>query len=157
MGWRTFAFVVALGLAVLCPVAPRDGAWASPPRYVGSTVCAGCHATEHATFLKFSKKAHSSKSLRLMAKGLSQEELAGCYGCHTTGYGKPGGFTSFEATPDMADAGCEVCHGPGSTHAASSDPADIKGKLTVTDCQGCHNDSRVHAFGYKPLLRGGAH
>ena len=43
------------------------------------------------------------------------------------------------------------------SHAASGDPADIKGKLTVADCQGCHNDSRVRAFGYKPLLRGGAH
>jgi len=92
-----------------------------------------------------------------MAKGLTQEELTGCFACHATGYGRPGGFTGFEATPDLADAGCEVCHGPGSIHAASGDPAAIKGKLTITDCQGCHNGSRVKAFGYKPLLRAGAH
>jgi hypothetical protein len=157
MRWRIMALFASVGLLSLCPAAPRQGVCAAPARYVGSAACAGCHAAEHATFLKHSKKAHSSKSLRLMAKGLSQEELAGCFGCHTTGYGKPGGFTSFAETPDMADAGCEVCHGPGSVHAASGDPADIKGKLTVADCQGCHNDSRVRAFGYKPLLRGGAH
>jgi hypothetical protein len=125
--------------------------------YVGSQVCAGCHPTQHAAFIKYSKKAHSSKSIRLMAKGLTREELTSCYGCHTTGYGKPGGFKDFDSTPQMADAGCEVCHGPGSLHAASGDPAAIKGKLTIADCEGCHNDSRVRAFGYKPLLRGGAH
>lgn len=154
---RLSAICAAIGFFLLAPLPARPGICAEPASYVGSQVCAGCHPDEHATFLKYSKKAHSSKSLRLMAKGLDQEEMAGCFGCHTTGYGKPGGFVSFAATPDLADAGCEVCHGPGSAHAASSDPADIKGKLSVTDCQGCHNASRVRAFGYKPLLRGGAH
>jgi len=157
MGWRFIAFFTASCCISLCPAVPRDGLCAEPAHYVGSSICAGCHTAEHTAFMKYSKKAHSSKSLRLMAKGLSPEELASCFGCHTTGYGKPGGFVSFSDTPAMADAGCEVCHGPGSAHAASGDPADIKGKLTVADCQGCHNDSRVRAFGYKPLLRGGAH
>lgn len=126
-------------------------------RYVGSQVCAGCHPDQHAAYSKYSKKAHSSQNVRLMAKGLTEAELTSCYGCHTTGYGKPGGFTSFDATPQLSDAGCEVCHGPGSLHAANGDPAAIKGKLTIADCKGCHNDSRVKAFGYKPLLRAGAH
>ena len=144
---------VLFGLAALA--APAVGA--AEAHYVGSAVCSGCHATEYANYMQFSKKAHSSQSLRLMAKGLTREELTGCFACHTTGYGHPGGFTSFEATPGLADAGCEVCHGPGSEHAASGDPASIKRKLTVADCKECHNDTRVRAFGFKPLLHGGAH
>jgi hypothetical protein len=128
-----------------------------PRRYVGSAACSPCHPGQYERFTRSSKKAHSAKNLRLMAKGLSPEELASCYGCHTTGYGKPGGFTDFTATPELADAGCEVCHGPGSAHASSSDPAAIKGSLSLADCSPCHDDPRVRSFGYKPLLQAGAH
>ena len=157
MRWRSVVVFLAMGLLTCSQPRAGEAAGAEQARFVGSNVCAGCHPAEHTNFLKYSKKAHSSKSLRLMAKGLSKEELETCFGCHTTGYARPGGFTGFEATPELADAGCEVCHGPGSVHAASGDPADIKGKLSIADCNPCHNDARVRAFGYKPMLRGGAH
>jgi len=159
MGWRRTALATVLGLACLGLALPQGAfcAEAEEAHYVGSKICGGCHPTQYASFMKYSKKAHSSKSVRLMAKGLTTEELTGCYACHTTGYGRPGGFTSFEGTPEMANAGCEVCHGPGSTHTETADPAAIKGKPTIADCETCHNASRVRAFGYKPLLQGGAH
>ena len=155
---RLSAICAALGFFLLGPLPARPGICAEPASYVGSQVCAGCHPDEHATFLKYSKKAHSSKSLRLMAKGLDQEEMAGCFGCHTTGYGRPGGFVSFEKTPELADAGCEVCHGPGSAHIASGgDPARITAKPTMTLCETCHNSKRVQDFNFKPMLFAGAH
>lgn len=156
MAWRRHLPVCVLVLSCLGLLRPAAGL-CEEARFVGSKVCAGCHQEQYAAFQKHSKKAQSTKNVRLMAKGLTQEELTGCFACHTTGYGQPGGFTSFETTPDLADAGCEVCHGPGSVHAASGDPTAIKGKLTLADCQGCHNAARVKAFGYKPLLRAGAH
>ena len=152
---RCLLAAATLTLTLALPPAAKAGEPAA--RYVGSQVCAPCHAGQHERFMRYSKKAHSSKNLRLMAKGLSDQELTSCYGCHTTGYGRPGGFTDFTATPQLADGGCEVCHGPGSVHAASGDPAAIKGRLTLADCDPCHNDPRVHSFGYKPLLRAGAH
>lgn len=156
MAWRCpLPLFVAIFtcLALLRPAAGR----CEEAHYVGSKICAGCHEQQYAAFQKHSKKAQSSKNIRLMAKGLTPEELTGCFACHTTGYGRPGGFTSFTATPELADAGCEVCHGPGSAHAETGDPAAIKGTLTLADCQSCHNGARVKAFGYKPLLRAGAH
>lgn len=128
--------------------------------YVGSTACAGCHEKEYENYMKFSKKAHSDKSIKVMAKKLSAEELKGCYACHTTGYGRPGGFVSFDETPDLAHAGCEVCHGPGSAHvAAGGNKALIngKGRMNVKDCERCHNPERVANFRFKPMLFGGAH
>jgi hypothetical protein len=135
-----------------------DSAAAPEAVYVGSDTCASCHDAQFATYSKYSKKAHSSKSVQIMASDLTEEELRGCYGCHTTGYGKPGGFQSFSATPALANAGCEVCHGPGSAHAESGGDASlIKGKLTMADCESCHSAERVAAFNFKPMLYAGAH
>jgi mono/diheme cytochrome c family protein len=125
--------------------------------YIGSKTCAGCHEKEYASFSKFAKKAHSFKSIQIMASKLEPSELKECYACHTTGYGQPGGFVSLEKTPDLANAGCEVCHGPGSAHADSGDKAQIITKPKVEECQTCHNAQRVKSFGFKPMLYGGAH
>ncbi|BCS88505.1 hypothetical protein PSDVSF_17470 [Pseudodesulfovibrio sediminis] len=127
-------------------------------RFVGSAACAECHEQEFQNFKKFSKKAHSGESVKIMASDLTTEELAECYACHMTGFGQPGGFVSFAKTPEMGEAGCEVCHGPGYDHVESEGDTDlIKGDLDLEDCTGCHNPDRVEAFDFKPLLYGGAH
>ena len=127
-------------------------------QYVGSEACAECHDKEYENYKKFSKKAHSGESVKIMAADLTKQELEECYHCHMTGFGKPGGFVSFDETPAMADAGCETCHGPGFDHVeAGGDPDLIKGKLELSDCEVCHNPERVAAFDFKPLLFGGAH
>jgi hypothetical protein len=126
--------------------------------YVGSKVCADCHPAEYENFSKYAKKSHSFESIRIMASDLTAEEVKECYVCHTTGYGEPTGFKSFEKTPDLAHAGCEVCHGPGSLHVDyGGDPSVIKRDLSIEDCETCHNEERVSAFNFKPLLYGGAH
>lgn len=129
----------------------------APERYTGTESCKECHATEYDSFKQFNKKAHSFKSIMRLKKGLTEAELHKCYECHTTGYGKEGGFRSEQETPELKDAGCEVCHGPGGTHVETGDPKDIKGKLTAKDCESCHNSERINAFKYKPMVYGGAH
>ncbi len=126
-------------------------------RYVGSKACKECHEEEYDRFQRFAKKSHSFESILRMKKGLTGSELKTCYECHTTGYGRPGGFVSEEETPELMNTGCEVCHGPGSAHIKSEDPADIKTEITMEDCTTCHNKERVKAFNFKPLIYGGAH
>jgi len=129
----------------------------SSKTYVGSESCMECHEAEYTSFITFAKKRHSFKSVMIMRKGLTSDELRQCFTCHTTGYGKHGGFRSEAETPHLKNAGCEACHGPGSLHAETEDSKDIKSQLTAKDCEECHNSERVEAFSYKPLIYGGAH
>jgi hypothetical protein len=149
---------IIIGFFLLLPhgqtgAARADGA----PRYTGTESCRECHEAEYNSFKQFNKKAHSFKSITALKKGLTESEVKKCYECHTTGYGKEGGFRSEQETPELKDAGCEVCHGPGGAHIESGDPKDIKGKLNAKDCESCHNAERINAFKYKPMVYGGAH
>jgi len=160
--WRAWFQALLMAGLCACPIGffapPRAVAAETPASYVGSKACMSCHPKEYESFTKYSKKAHSSQSVKIMAPKLTAEELKGCFACHTTGYGKPGGFESFEKTPDLADAGCEVCHGPGSAHAdAGGDTQLIRTKLDMAQCEGCHSAERVRTFNFKPMLFAGAH
>jgi len=126
-------------------------------RYVGTETCRSCHEEQYEHFSKFARKAHSYDSVKIMQKGLTVQEVEDCYKCHTTGYGKPGGFVSETETPEMKNNGCEVCHGPGSLHAESEDPEDIIYDVEMESCMVCHNSERVADFNFKPLLHAGAH
>jgi len=125
--------------------------------YVGSLACKNCHPEEYANFITYAKKSSSFQSIKKQMKHLTPQEIKKCYPCHTTGYGKPGGFVSPEETPHLKNAGCEVCHGPGAEHVRTSDPAAIISNMSKKDCEVCHISERVKAFKYKPLIHGGAH
>ncbi|MBM4141307.1 MAG: cytochrome C [Nitrospira sp.] len=127
------------------------------PKYVGTETCRKCHKAEYDSFMTYARKSRSFESIERVKKGLTEEEIRGCYSCHTTGYGKPGGFVSPEKTPHLKIAGCEVCHGPGELHVTTRNPQDIKRRMTLKDCEVCHTEERVKAFRYKPMIHGGAH
>ncbi len=125
-------------------------------RFVGSSACKRCHPEQSESFARSAKKARSWTSIERMKKRLTPKELEGCYACHTTGYGRPGGFESLENTPELANAGCETCHGPASAHVASGEKAQITRKPEQKDCEVCHS-ARIQVFNYRPVLRAGAH
>ena len=158
MRMRGIVYLACIGAATLCLALTAQQARSQQASFVGAQACEECHEEEYKNFHTFAKKAHSDRSIKIMASDLTKDELKECYGCHTTGYGQPGGFVSFEETPALGIAGCEVCHGPGSMHIEEGgDPEYIKGSLALEDCEACHNEERVGAFNFKPLLYGGAH
>ena len=111
----------------LCPAVEQLN---SLVRYVGSSACEPCHEKEYKAFTSYAKKNSSFESILRLRRELTDEEVRDCCFCHTTGYGKPGGFISEEATPHLKNAGCEVCHGPGQLHVKTQNTEDIKEELT---------------------------
>ena len=121
---RTFRpwIVLVAGLAFL----NGASAGAEAPVYVGAKKCRGCHLKQFQTW----ETTKMARSFELLRAGVAADakKKAGldppkdythdekCLGCHTTGYGKPGGFISFEKTPDLVGVQCESCHGPGSEY-----------------------------------------
>ncbi|SLM28868.1 Cytochrome c family protein [Desulfamplus magnetovallimortis] len=149
--YLSILFLVLTFLGLIYPASGDD------KTFVGSKICSECHEEQHTHFENYAKKATSYESIAVMRSKLTESEFESCFECHTTGYGKPGGFISETETPELKNAGCEVCHGPGSVHVESQDPEDIITELSIEDCNHCHSEDRVDAFDFKPLLFGGAH
>lgn len=94
--------------------------------YVGAKKCKACHIKEFKSW----EQTGMAKSFEQLKPGVSADAKkkanidpnkdyttdAGCLKCHTTGYGKPGGFKSIADTPELANVQCESCHGPGSEY-----------------------------------------
>ncbi len=97
------------------------------PVYIGIENCKICHMPHFDSW----QTTRMSKAFELLKPGVRAKakhqigldpnrdysRLPECIRCHTTGYGKPGGFVSLEETPGLTDVQCEMCHGPGSHYA----------------------------------------
>jgi len=86
----------------------------APPadqQYTGSRQCAACHFDQ---FMKWKTTKHAKGFDALPAQ---YQADAKCLPCHTTGFGRPTGFTTAAASADLKGTTCEACHGPGSKHA----------------------------------------
>ncbi len=114
--------ILARGLALLLAAS----AGAETPAYVGAKKCRACHLKQFQTWEQ-TKMAKSFELLRAGAASAAKKKAnldpgkdythdEKCLPCHTTGYGKPGGFVSLEKTPDLLGVQCEACHGPGSEY-----------------------------------------
>ncbi len=110
--------------------------------FVGAKRCKMCHNRKSTGkfYDNWEEKKHS-EAFDLL-KG-DEKKNAECLKCHTTGYGKPGGFVSMEAPPDMANVQCEMCHGPGEKHIKSRKNKVIPHawEPTKETCVKCHNKS----------------
>lgn len=180
---RAFPGVAAAGLlvAALLGAAAAAGPGDAKPTYVGlkKGQCAKCHFN----VVKAWKETHLAKSLETLKPVTEKEDKARfdklkgagldpskdystdpkCLKCHTTGYGKEGGYPEKTAEADkalleaMGAVSCEVCHGPASGWAAfkneerKKDPARVftKEELakaglvppTAETCRACHNET----------------
>ena len=126
---------------------------ASAADYVGSDSCESCHSAEFATWSR-SPHAHSLASLAADEKTNDGD----CLACHTTGYGRPGGFPeegNANAHVDLARVGCESCHGPAGDHIGEGQPR-MGTILSLGDkcdscvilqiCGSCHDEANDSDF-----------
>jgi hypothetical protein len=170
------AFLVAsmaMGDPSVEPCSLRAG---KTPKYVGAKACKKCHSVEYKTW----KKTKMAKSFEVLRPGNAVEAKKkakldpqkdftkdkDCLRCHTTGFGKPGGY----AIPPEGDSPqakklqklakarqgvqCEACHGPGSLSSKYKKKneeykwADLEKKKLLDgvlfpdkkNCLSCHNE-----------------
>jgi len=130
---------------------------------VGNKNCRKCHIKEAKSWAETAM----AQTFEVLKPGVRAEEktAAGldpakdyttdvtCLPCHTTGFGKEGGFVDIDSTPELAGVGCEMCHGAGGTytqdHLMSLKNKDYKKSEVVAagmvatvskeQCLGCHN------------------
>ncbi|OHC72854.1 MAG: hypothetical protein A3H93_14280 [Rhodocyclales bacterium RIFCSPLOWO2_02_FULL_63_24] len=125
-----------LGAAALACLAQ---AAVAAPSYVGVKVCTKCHdlhgeswaGTSHSKAfesLKANTKADEKKKAKLdPAKDYTKDK--DCVGCHSTGFGKPGGYALGKdpgGPEKLGSVGCEACHGPGSDYREEHGTAEKK-------------------------------
>ena len=156
-----YALVVAVAAAACLLF---SNAKAAEHAYIGSKKCRVCHIKEYRSWTetKMAKafdilKPGQRKDIKL-EHGLDPDKDytkdATCLPCHTTGYGKPGGFADIESTPDLVGVGCEMCHGAGGTYVqdqymslknknykkAELVAVGLIGEITAETCvDSCHN------------------
>jgi hypothetical protein len=185
---------LALGLAGWMPSPPPAAGPEGCPRveeatYVGADSCKACHFKQFSSW----KKTKMATAFTTLKSGEAAEQKkkgnlddkkdytkdAKCVECHTTGYGKPGGYPAIvegkEWTEDekkrattMENVQCESCHGPGSltNPAKKANEKYVKADLMKigminpdeANCKTCHNEKsptipKDYKFDYAALTK----
>lgn len=105
--------------------------------FVGKSQCIRCHFE---IVRSFSNSKHKKAFISLASRGKDDDKK--CIPCHTTGYGKRGGFRSLEETPELIGVQCESCHGPASLHIEKIEIGEFK----LSMCTSCHQLGKVEGM-----------
>ena len=140
---KLFVLIVIFFLLILCALFFSNAAIAEEKTavavYVGMKKCKECHP-EHVTSYYSWKYSRNFRIIQMRKK----DKDPNCLPCHTTGYGKPGGFSSVQETPNMINKQCECCHGPASLHLKAPDKREHQKMLSIPKnvCTVCHSGHR---------------
>jgi hypothetical protein len=128
--------------------------------YAASSACISCHTAE---FARWSGTDHAQAWASLVARGnrtgtgpgapTAPTENPDCVGCHSTGFGEPGGFGELTAANvrRFKAVQCEACHGPLAGHPEAP---DVHAKpMGPARCTGCHDPANSPGFDYDSYLR----
>lgn len=141
--FRNYVMVTVVLMAIFLTgsiFSAQTTANAATNEYVGDNAvkCAMCHKAQVDAWKKWP-----------MAKAWDKlqdckDKKDSCIPCHVTGFGKPGGFVSFEKTPKLVNVQCESCHGPAQEHmkvplADKEKKKSTMSKPTEATCTACHN------------------
>ncbi|MHC4424696.1 MAG: cytochrome c family protein, partial [Planctomycetota bacterium] len=160
--------------------------------YIGVKKCKSCHFKQWNSW----RKTKMAQTFEVLKPGVRNEEKtklkfdpnrdytkdATCLGCHTSGFGIPGGYIvpadgdAKEQAADNAGVTCEGCHGPGSKSVEIQEDikenkrpykfAELRAvgfhKAGVRSCTPCHNASDPgkepgYHFAYEEKRKEGQH
>lgn len=133
---------------LVCPPAP-----AGAPTYVGVETCFQCHRAAVQFWQQAAvelpgkdeqgnaivrKLSHATAWDTLVHEGKDQDRS--CVGCHSVGFGEPGGYCKTSEVDFRQNVQCESCHGPASLHVENAgDPSKlVRAKVGEDVCRKCH-------------------
>jgi len=128
------------------PTVPADQIKISD-QFVTGSGCADCHFDQYNNWTT-TRHAEAINSLLELDKGFDVD----CVGCHSTGYGMPGGFVNIEQNFGLTSVQCEACHGPGRKHIQSQDKKGY-GKIKEEVCKKCHTPEHSPKFNYNEYVK----
>ena len=120
-------------------------------RYVGVDVCARCHGGLMPRFI-LSRHFRAMETLRVRGEDANPS----CLPCHTTGYGRPTGYSpeaEKEGAPYLHGVQCEACHGPGTMHERKGSYEEA----ARISCRSCHSSRWSPDFDFDSYWRRAAH
>ena len=115
--------------------------------YASSGACVNCHSDE---FARWTLTKHARAWTTLVRRG--ETDNPECVGCHTTGYGEPGGLGELTDSNIRQFKGvqCEECHGPMGGHPSNPDVHSTA--VTRESCLKCHDEANSPDFDYETYL-----
>jgi hypothetical protein len=150
---RAAAAAAAFAAVLAVLVGTRIFAQGEGAGYAGPKRCKKCHLKEHKG-MEGEGHAHAFSVLKEEDWGRTDERTKkACLACHTTGYGRPTGFVSAAATPELAGVSCEACHGPGSVHAGREKTENERIKAAGGDLGIRRSDGGACLFCHNPHVR----
>lgn len=155
----SLAWVLIAGVALGATMTAR----AEEHAFIGTKKCKTCHLKEYKSWAE-TEMAQAFETLKAGARAEAKKAAGldpakdytgdvSCLPCHTTGYGKPGGFVDVATTPDLVGVGCEMCHGAGGSYVADGlmslknkeykkvdvVAAGMVAEVSAKQCVSCHN------------------
>ena len=118
---------------------------ASGPHYGTGAKCVSCHSHQVAAWAVRPNHARAMEALFERGEQGNPE----CVGCHSTGFGQPGGFAAVDkkTLQTWGNVQCEACHGPLGGHPR--DPNSVPEPITQATCTGCHDAANSPDFDYE--------
>jgi hypothetical protein len=111
--------------------------------YAGEETCKTCHAAE---YNKWFDSQHAIAYEEL--EGVNKAFDPACIGCHTVGFGEPGGFVDMSLTPHLLNVQCENCHGAAKQHVESKGAKPVANHDWSKEkiCGQCHVQKHSPSF-----------
>jgi hypothetical protein len=120
-------------------------------RYLGIEICRRCHAGLMPRFV-------ASRHFRAFETIRSRNDEANpeCLPCHTTGYGRPTGYSpeaERKGAAYLQGVQCEACHGAGTLHARDGSYV----KAARESCRACHTSKWSPEFDFETFWKRAGH
>ncbi len=93
--------------------------------------CGSCHFEEYD---QWSRTPHAFAWQTIAEDGRTND--VSCISCHTTRFGKKGGFVNTEITPELVNVGCVSCH---TDFAGHPDEHESMNPVEEKTCKACHD------------------